>query len=465
MKKILITGVAVIGAAVLVAPYFIGEHAEKQFTQGHEWLQQEIIYPQVSVQQGEYRKGWFSSETSTRVTITSVAEGEEPVSFELLHHINQLPLPTGMMRVQSELVLPAEVAGKLKEYFNDAPLLSAQTVVGFSGSATTTLTSPGYSGPLKSDEALQLDWQGLEGTINSDGQMRHISASLSAPGLSFEDGEGKVTVSQLNYSTDLVRGMHDLWFGSASASMEQMGLDVETAENGPTRMQMNKARLTTEQREDDTRVDIDGKLTFDTIEVNGFSVSDGVYDVAYHNLDAASLGQLNNSVKQLMQEQPQDPSLLFTGMMPHLQGLLSQKPELAIRQLQVETPMGTVSGKLHMALTDVLNDAVMQDPTMLMDIVKIDLDASLPKPMLMGILSSSATNTVMQMAKAQGQELSAEELAEQSSALMQQQLQGLLAQQLMVEEGDNYATSIHYNQQKLMINDQDATPMISALLQ
>jgi len=85
--------------------------------------------------------------------------------------------------------------------------------------------------------------------------------------------------------------------------------------------------------------------------------------------------------------------------------------------------------------------------------------------MLMGLLSTSASNTVMQIAKAQGQELSAEELAEQSSALMQQQLQGLLAQQLMVEQGDNYATSIHYNQQKLMINDQDATPMISALLQ
>ena len=465
MKKILIAGTTVIGAAVLVAPYFIGEHAEKQFTQGHEWLQQEIIYPQVSVQQGEYRKSWFSSETSTRVTITPAAEGEEPVSFELLHHINQLPLPTGMMRVQSELVLPAEVSEKLEEYFNGAPLLTAQTVVGYGGSTTTTLTSPGYSGPLKSDEALQLDWQGLEGSISSDSQMRHVSASLSAPGLSFEDGEGKVTLSQLHYNTEIVRGMHDLWFGTSGASMEQIEIDVETPESGPTRMQMNNARLTTEQREDDTRVDIDGKLTFDTIEVNGFSVSDGVYDVAYHNLDAASLGQLNSSVKQLMQEQPQDPSLLFAGMMPHLQGLFSQKPELAIRQLQVETPMGTVSGKLHMALTDVLNDAVMQDPTMLMDIVKIDLDASLPKPMLMGLLSTSASNTVMQIAKAQGQELSAEELAEQSSALMQQQLQGLLAQQLMVEQGDNYATSIQYNQQKLMINDQDATPMISALLQ
>ncbi|MCW8828015.1 MAG: YdgA family protein [Gammaproteobacteria bacterium] len=465
MKKFLIAGVVVIGGAVLAAPYLIGTHAEGRFTQGHEWLQQEILYPQVSVQPGEYRKGWLTSETSTRFSFTPAGEGEAPLSFELVHHINQIPSPMGMMRIESELALPPEMAEKLEGHLRGGPLLSAETVVGFDGNATTTLTSPGYSGPLQSGERVQLDWRGLEGTFNSDGKMGHITASLTAPGLSIKDGEGSVTLSRMHYNTDLVRGAYDLWFGTADATLEGIEFDVETPENGPARMQMSKARLTTEQHEDDTRVDIDGKLTFETFEVNGFNVSDGIYEVAYHNLDAASLGQLNTTLKQIMHEQPQDPSLLVDSMKSHVQGLLSQKPELSIRQLRIETPMGTVSGKLHMVLTDPLTDAMMQNPIMLMDILRVDLDASLPKPMVMGLLSSSARNSVTQIAKTQGRSLSSEEVTERSNALMQQQLQGLLAQQLMVEQGENYLTSIHYARHKLMINDQDATPMIGALLQ
>lgn len=467
MKKTLIVGGIIVAGAAAAVPYYLGEQARKRFVQGHEWLQQEMVYPKLSAEAGDFNKGWLRSEASTKITITPSSKDEEPLEFELVHHISQVPsLGEGaLLTIDSELMLPAEATEELKGYFDDAPLLSAHTLVKFDGSEVTTFTSPRYSGPLKDDETVRLEWQGLEGTTTADAEMRNISVSLTAPALSVEDNEGTFAIDNLHYDTQLRRGDHQLWFGNAKASMEMLLLDVDSPKNGPTHMKLNNLVFTSEQRESGKLVNMNGKFTFDSADVNGFTVENGVYDAGYSNLDAASLGQINASVKEIMRRQPQEPGMLLAGLLPHLRGLLSQKPELSVQQLKVDTPMGTIDGKMHMALLDELGDQVMQNPAELMNMMSLDIEASLPKPLLMGIFSASARNSVMRAAKAQEKTLSEEEIAEQVNTMVQQQVQGLLAQKLMVDEGENYATAIHYMPQNLIINEQDVTPMINGLMQ
>lgn len=467
MKKILIAGIVIIAGAAVTAPYLIGAQAEKRFAQDHKRLQQEMFYPQLSVEAGEFKRGWFKSEASTQFTFTPPEKDAESIVFEFQHHISQLPSlgEGGLMTIESELVLPPEAAKEMKKYFNKTPLLSAHSVVKFDGSEVSTLSSPSYSGPVKDDESAQLVWQGLKGTVSSDAEARNVSLSLHVPTFSYQDQEGKFEVSTLNYNAELERGKHNLWYGNADGSLEKVALNTVSEKSGPTSILVNKVALTSNQKENGPLVDISGKFTVDSADFNGFKIENGIYDVAYKNLDAASLGKLNDSIKQVMREQPENPNMLLASMMPHVKGLLSKKPELNINQLALDTPLGKIHSKVHLALLEELEDQVMQDPTQLLNIMNVDIEASLPKPMVMGIISSNARNAVVHAAKVQKKKLTPEELAKQVDTVTQQQLQGMLAQKLMVEDGANYATAIHYVPQKLVINEQDATPMISGLLQ
>jgi uncharacterized protein YdgA (DUF945 family) len=338
-------------------------------------------------------------------------------------------------------------------------------VVKFDGTEVSTLSSPSYSGPIKDDESTQLVWQGLDGKVSSDAEARNVTFSLHVPTFSYQDNEGKVEISKLNYNADLERGEHNIWYGNANGSLEKMALNTISENSGPTSILINKIALTSHQKENGPLLDISGKFTVDSADFNGFKVENGIYDVAYNNLDAASLGKLNDSFKQMMREQPENPNMMFASMMPHVKGLLSQKPELKINQMSLDTPLGKIHSKVHLALLEKLEDQVMQDPTQLMKMMKVDIEASLPKPIVMGIISSNARNAVVHAAKVQEKKLTPEEMAKQVNTLTQQQLQGMLAQKLMVEDGANYATAIHYVPEKLVINEQDATPMISGLLQ
>lgn len=463
MKKtpIVVAAVVIAGAA---APYAIGMQAEKQFAHSHAWLQQELIYPQLEVEAGEFKRGWLGSESSTRFTITSGEKDAEPVTFELQHRINQIPSPGAMMTVESELVLPPEAAEKLQTYFNDTPPLSAVTKVGYGGSSTTTLSSPGYSGALQNDAETHLEWKGLNGSVSSNGQ-DHLSMTLNAPGLKLKDEEGEMTLSSLSYSSELKQGAHELWYGTADGTLEGMLVDVTTPQNGPFRMQLQKLRFDSEQREDGDLVDIDGKFTIDTLDVNGYTVENAIYDTGYHNLDAASLSAINRVMRETMRQQPQQPEQMMAEILQHVEKLLSRQPELHIRQLQVDTPQGQVSGNMKLALTEGFSPQMMSDVSQLLDVMQLDMEASLPQVMLREMFSNSARSTVVRMANAQGQELNPDELQQQVETLTEQQIQGLLSQGMMVEKGESYASTLHYAPHTLTINDQDATPMIQGFLQ
>ncbi|MFO7594066.1 MAG: YdgA family protein [Pseudomonadota bacterium] len=468
MKKILIVGGFFIVAVATALPYYLGEQAQNRFAQGHEWLQQEMLYPQLSAQAGDFNKGWFTSEASTKFTVASNKEGGKPLEFELVHHITQVPSfgEGALMTIDSELVLPTDATEELGNYFEETPLLRAHTIIKFDGSEESTFTSPSYSGSLRGDKNVRLEWQGLEGSSRMDAETDNISVSITAPLLRFEDNEGKLLIDNLHYDAQLRRGNHQLWFGSSDTSVDKFTLDLDSPKNGPTSVHLNNLTFTSEQRENSRqRVNMDGKLTFDSAEVNGFTVENGIYDAGYSNLDAASLGQINTGLKQIIRRQPQEPGVLITGMLPQLQSLLSRQPELAIRQLKVDTPMGTIHSKMNMALTEEPADQVMLNPAELMNMMKLDIEVSLPKPLLMGIFSTSARNSIMRTAKAQNKTLSEEELNRQVNVVVQQQVQGLLAQKLMVDEGENYATAIHYTPQKLVINEEDVTPIINGLIQ
>jgi len=467
MKKALITGVLLLAGAAAATPYYIGTLAQERFAQTHERLQEELVYPQLTIRAGEFQRGWLKSEASTVFSFTPNKKDAEPVVFSLVHHISQIPSPGegAMIRVDSELRLPAGMAKKLEPYFHGAPLLSARSLVKFDGSEHSTFTSPSYSGPLKGGTDARLEWKGLHATSSSDADSRRVSVELDVPAFTLAKADGTLEVAKLHYKTDLHRGKHDLWMGKDKGSLEKIQFHAISTRHGPANILLSNLDMKSEQSEQDDLVNLSGRFTFDTAEINGMQLKNGVYDVAYRNLDAQSLMELGNRLRAMMRQADKKPKEVIASMKPHIRDLLSKNPELSIRQFEVGTPMGKVSGKLDAALTEALTESMMENPKELMNITDVDLEASLPKPMLTAIISSNARSAVLHVARRQKKELDAAELAQQVKTMTQQQINGLLAQKLMVEDADNFATVIHYTPHKLVINDQDATPMLNGMVQ
>lgn len=103
------------------------------------------------------------------------------------------PLPggksIGLATIDSEIVLPPDVAAQLAKLFGNKPALSVHTALAFGGTYVTDIQSPPfkYAEPGKGD----IDWQGLHATVRgslSGGIAAGGSYTFEAPGMNLNVG-------------------------------------------------------------------------------------------------------------------------------------------------------------------------------------------------------------------------------------------------------------------------------------
>ncbi|MGE5863531.1 MAG: DUF945 family protein, partial [Rhizobacter sp.] len=115
-------------------------------------------------------------------------EARKPTRITWRHRIAHGPLPggkaVGLATIDSEIVLPPEVAAQIAKVAGDKALLTIHTTLGFGGSYVTDITSP----PLQFAEADkgEFNWQGLRATVRGSltgGMAAGGTYTMEAPGL------------------------------------------------------------------------------------------------------------------------------------------------------------------------------------------------------------------------------------------------------------------------------------------
>ena len=157
----------------------------------------------VKVVENSVTKGLFSSVHTVTLDIGCAADavaaavpaGDNPaaasksVQITWRDHIRHGPLPggkgVGLATIDSEIVLPPDVAAQVAKLFGDKPFVSMHTSLGFGGSYVSELKSPPfkYAEQGKGD----IDWQGLQATVRGSltgGIAAGSSYMFEAPGLS-----------------------------------------------------------------------------------------------------------------------------------------------------------------------------------------------------------------------------------------------------------------------------------------
>nr|WP_280637638.1 DUF945 family protein [Endozoicomonas sp. G2_2] len=170
-----VAGVLVVGG--LVTPYFVGMHIEDVFKEhAVAWGETAGMSMEVS----EYQRGWFSSQA--RVTARNGA-----VTMRSVYDIHHGPLPAlnwASMEGYLESVTSTNGSMQTLTDFFDGPPLSYTATVPLFGHMKMTFFSPQTRGVV--DGAADVRWDGLEGTLESDGDV--VDMQFTIPGLTIIDG-------------------------------------------------------------------------------------------------------------------------------------------------------------------------------------------------------------------------------------------------------------------------------------
>lgn len=489
MRIIIFLLVLVVAAAVPAVPYYIGTHVEKTFKIEHDEAAMDAALSGFDVKLLDYQRGIFESNATTRFSFI-VPKGNETFTFDVRHKIRHIPQIDRKViaTVDSELVLGKETAKFVGQLFKGQAPITVKTLIFFDGHQEGLVHSPSANGKITGKETVAIDWQGLDGTVWQSPERDKVTFNLHTPGITFSpikaapvagnggeagmmpaSGEASadaINMKDLRYQGELQRGASGMWHGNADASISTISVSV-TEGAMPLTMLINSISIQGKQSESNGLINGSGAMTANTINVNGFLLSNAVYDVSVQNVDAKAMLAWQKSVQKMMQSKVNEDNP-FEPMKKHIPALFNAKPVLKINDISVDSPVGRFAFKMNARVNGKWDDMILDNPAMVIPMLKATLDANLPKTIVIAGLKEKIRKGFLAQAEASQTEVSPEDLEQIEIVVEQsveQQVSGMITQGLIKENNGQLETHLEFDGGKLTVNGLDASSMLGAIAQ
>jgi uncharacterized protein YdgA (DUF945 family) len=228
----------------------------------------------------------------------------------------------------------------------------------------------------------------MDGQLWQSPERNNFTFNIHLPGVTMSpaktpasttDGakEGTISLRELNYSGRMQRGTQGLWLGSIDGSIDSIAVDV-IEEGNPFSILINAIGFKGDQSESNGLISGGAAITANSINVNGFLLSNAVYDIAVENIDTNALVAWTETATKITQGKA-DPNQPFEPLKKYIPALFNAHPVMRIKDLSVDSPMGRFAFILNASVTGKWDDMMLQNPTLIVPMLKIDLDANLPK--------------------------------------------------------------------------------------
>ncbi len=274
-------------------------------------------------------------------------------------HIRHGPIPggtsMGLASIDSELVLPPEVASKVAEVFGNAAPLKIHTVLGFGGGYVTEITSPALKYDNK-DQG-QFDWQGLtlvlKGSVKG-GLAAGGSYTFDMPGFTFvnvdDNGSGLAHIKRVQLGKVSMQGQVQptadpaLWMQpqKSEGAIAAFAIDVQPRMGQPmVNMALSDLKFSSNSQIDKGLLSSSGQ-TGGKLNVNGFAVDKfdmqasmkNVHAQTYQQIIHRTLSKLSSCQKPL--NTPEQAKADLDETQKDTLSLLSHDPEYSLDKLTVE---------------------------------------------------------------------------------------------------------------------------------
>ena len=342
------------------AAYWIGGQARNQ----HDLLIEQINrsnYMEASVK--SYERGLFSSRALTTFTLI-LPESGTPIEFSIIDYIyhgtfvflknphleRSLRPVLAVIRTRPAPGDPGEALKKMLEKIPELESSEVLTVLSIDGSGESYFDVPAFQKKFPDEKGgqVEVEWRGFTGQCKFALQLGEFAGSYSSPSLQVTEQNQLLRVKDIQGDFNSHPGIKGISVGSAGlsiGSIEGMGKENISfnlrslgfkAESGVSGETVNVALL----------------LSFEKLSAGGMGLGPFALEFEARKLDADVLSRFEKLVPELRKKAAEQTDnakgeikKLFTQVMLEL---LGNSPEFEIKQLEIRTDKGDLSGRARL---------------------------------------------------------------------------------------------------------------------
>jgi uncharacterized protein YdgA (DUF945 family) len=451
MKKLAILLIILI-VALFVTPGIIGFKVQSR----HQEVVARMQQGGLEVVSDNYRRGWFgsSAEVKFKLAMPSGVKGA-PAEFTMLNEIVHGPLsPDGGLALAA---MDTSFKVDDKALFPGDENRVLRTNVGFDGNGKTLIAIPALKLADKPGRP-EIQFSGADGSVQFDTSLSQLEVDLKMPELWVAGEKGEtLKLSEVEIKSDSKSGLFSLFLGNGKFKIKQIEFNNPKKE---VALKIDAIDISNDTRESDGKLTIGINYSVDAVAVNNVIYGPAKFEMEFDNISAEVTAKLQKEMQEmralnLTKEQESMAMLnLLMGVGPDL---LQANPKMAVKRLFVKTPDGDIDGTLSVA-SDGLQWKDIGDFRTVLQKLEADAAISMPEKVFKAIVEMQAKAALMrqiEQRKQLGHEIAApskEEMDNLSQEMASQQLEFLLQQEFVKQDGAIISTQAKLGDGLLSVN-------------
>jgi uncharacterized protein YdgA (DUF945 family) len=445
----LFAGIAllVVGGLVVFSSYYIGGRIERRFAavcaDDASWASR----TQLSCEEVEYNRGWFSSNVTTRITV----HGTESPALLLRHSIRHGPLSMhkdyilGLARVQTVAQLEhGNGTSPLRTAFQYKTPLRATTYVSLGSSVRSRIHSPRDEWQSGDTE---FAWGGMNGTVTllrsskkgMDLDFQFPRVEVEVPGQS-----GDVLVKDLRLSRSVRRDQQGAMLnGTAELRMER----IEAHDSQVGEVSAESVVMTSQTGGSGGLLRSETQIGLKQGRLGEVAIDQGDFRMLLDNLDAEALRQW----RTLLRQNPEEIS--DSQVRGIAERFLARSPRMDEAQLRVKTGEGEIRMDASAAFNGTGELSALNRPQMLK---RLTAKAGLSVPVSIGVRIATVPVGFLQgLTAEQGSSPDREEMERRA----RDWLEKLRQLEYISRDSGRYAVSLELEEGLVSVNDKPVLPL------
>jgi uncharacterized protein YdgA (DUF945 family) len=406
----------------------------------------------------ESHVGWFSSEYTYRLSMGAADDG---FGMEIRDTVTHGPLVLSQLSANESpwvaAVINSEISILLQEEGKKTSLPLAprmRVVAGFDQQCVGRGEVPAVKHEAKeaSDFTLMMDTATLDfagSCLGLDGKV-----SLNMPVVYFKSGDATVRLDNIALSSVAALDKHELFSGDVSFEVRRVALH-DAKQGNVFSADGLTLRGATKLGEGDVYTS-GGRLQVGAVQLLGQVFNNFIYDIEVSRLDAQALKgfeQWGLDYHQTAQAgTPPSDALGMEKLTALGEQLLAKHPQLALKQLSMETAYGKIEASA-LVETDDVDPASLQNPLLLAQGLRVTAHAQAAQITLKNLLKA-VHRTMIERSPSAGAAMNETDRETLSQQRADEQLNFVTAMGVVKAEGDQYISDIKFEKGQLTVNGQ-----------
>jgi len=464
MKKFVVIFL-LLGLALLSLPGYIGFQAEDRYRVMIDQLEKGGL--QVGAHR--YRRGWFGADAETELVIPlarmDMAGPEEPKAFHFtlqskLVHGPLLPEGGfGLAEIDSAILVDGE-----NIFPADYPAL-LRTHIAWDGAGETLVDLPATRLEGRADRP-RIEFKGLRGRATMDAGFSHARIQAHLAGVKInEGGDRLLEIGNVSLNSQSRRDGDGLMLGGGRIDVGSFELlDMGRA------VSLRLAGIAIDVESTAQAGMVSGAVSYrlESAQISGEDYGPAQLKLSMGNLPATVLLKLQHAMEDIQRlPQDQQPMAAVSVLLESGPELLKADPKFAVERLSIKTPEGDIEGRF--ALQPVgLQWSEVGNFQMVLNKLESQLALRMPVSFFKTLFAQQARAQLMrdlQMRRQTGEALEMpgpKALQQMVDAAAEAQIDRLLAQEVLVRDGEVLATEASLSSGLLSVNGKTIPLFMSA---